>query len=730
MYNIYFFIKLDFYNLSHIDIRNKQMVLFQEDFEKYPTSIIHTKTSNPSWLRLSAVYQEMGIKNNCFHLVLHNPYLENVNPFREDLTKDEIIAIVKECIENPWYFFREIARVPAPGSPDSSPLLANRGNISTIWLYLNHVTVLLIQIRQTGKSVTIQCILKYILGVAGMNLDIHLLTKDSDLRAKTVDAIKNMMTDLPYYLKIKTKKDINNTEKITIKELGNTLYTSVAQASPKSALNLARGLSPSTNWIDEIAYINNIDISLSPLLAASSAARDTAERNNTFYGNIFTTTPGYLSSKSGRFGYRIYQDCCRWDEHFLDAKNREELYTIIKNNSPSGKVQVLCEFNHRQLGKTDEWLREKIAEAMSSGDDADADFLLKWPKGSEASPISKEDLERIENSIIREPIVDIGISGYITRWYIPRHEFDNKISNRKVIMGLDTSDAVGNDSISMVMLDLHTGEIVATGSYNETNIITFADWLANFLVEYPNIILVPERKSSGMSIIDYVVIILLDNNINPFTRIFNWLVNNLDSYPDIRDSLRFFNRNVLKELYTKYKKHFGYATSGEGKASRMGLYGNTFNFGIKYLSDTIRDNTLIKQLSGLIIKNGRIDHKPGEHDDMVIAFLLSLWFLLNARNLHIYNIKPSDVLFKLSRLLNSNNNNQNEETYEVRNHNESLKQITNLIEIVNNTQDSVLRNIYIAKIKHLSKNLISSKVPNFNIESLINGNKLDKYLTK
>ena len=129
------------------------------------------------------------------------------------------------------------------------------------------------------------------------------------------------------------------------------------------------------------------------------AARDSAKAAKAPYGNVFTTTAGFLSNDSGKYAYKLYSESLRWSEKLLDCENEEDLINTIKKNSPGGRVQVLCEFNHRQLGKTDEWLKEKIADALSEGENAEADFLNKWAEGSETSPISKDLLIIINNSI-------------------------------------------------------------------------------------------------------------------------------------------------------------------------------------------------------------------------------------------------------------------------------------------------------------------------------------------
>ena len=90
------------------------MILFLEDWEKkHPYAIVDTSTKNESWLRLAKIYQHMGVKNHAFMLALHNPGLQGIDPFDPSLTQEQILSIIVECKDNPWYFFREILKLSA-----------------------------------------------------------------------------------------------------------------------------------------------------------------------------------------------------------------------------------------------------------------------------------------------------------------------------------------------------------------------------------------------------------------------------------------------------------------------------------------------------------------------------------------------------------------------------------------------------------------------------------------
>ena len=703
------------------------MILFSNDWQNYPHAIPHLSTKNSSWLRISGVLKVMGVRNHMFLLALHNPMLENVDPYDPNLTNEQIVAIVMEAKENPWYFFREILRLPITGSPENVRFRATRANISLMYLFYNHVTTLLIQPRQTGKSSAADAINIHTLCVSGLNTTIGLLTKDDALRVTNIKRIKDIIDGLPFYFKLKSKSDTYSGVKLTINRLGNVYQTAVAQSSIGAAAKLGRGMSMAITQIDELAFITNLQTTLSSMLASGGAARDAAKANGQPYGTMFTTTAGYLSSESGRYAYKIYNECLPWSETLYDAPNEEELHAAIRKNSVSGRLYVLCEFNHRQLGYTDQWLREKMEEAYSKGENAEAEFLNIWPAGNEASPISKEHLNLINSSLISDPISIVYTYGYIIRWYVPQTELDNKLATRKLVAGLDTSDAVGNDDIALCIRDVRTGEVVGCGLYNETNLIQFANWITDFLVEYPNITLVPERKSSGVVIIDNLLLILPYKGINPFRRIFNWVVNDMDTNKQYNEDLRYYNSKKSEEIINKYRKLFGYATSSSGRSSRDNLYGLTFNATIRYTSRLMRDKMLIRQLNGLIRKNDRIDHKEGETDDLVVSTLLAHWLLIQGKNLSYYNIPTNLVLQSITDSIIEEQGGPEAVKHKAKQQ-QIIKRLESMFDELKSITNSVQKELMVNKIRYVARDLDESSRATFNIETLIeNINKVNTY---
>lgn len=102
-------------------------------------------TTNTSFLQVAKDLKRLGIKNCYFMLEIYDISLINVDPYAVDpatgkttLTKDQIARVINECVRNPWYYLREISRIPEQGG-GGIPYKANRGNIAQAWCFLKHL---------------------------------------------------------------------------------------------------------------------------------------------------------------------------------------------------------------------------------------------------------------------------------------------------------------------------------------------------------------------------------------------------------------------------------------------------------------------------------------------------------------------------------------------------------------------------------------------------------------
>lgn len=635
-------------------------ILFAEDWDKYPNATVHYETKNESFLRFASLLKSMNVKNHAWPLALVNPALRHVDPHDEaNLTEEQKTMIAAEAKINPFYFLREIARCPVQGG-NPVPLSANRGNMSFIWLMLNHITVLLILIRQSGKSLIAALLEVYLSQVLCINTEINQLTQNETLRGKTMRTIKECMDALPSYMDLRHKRlDSNNTEMITVNALGNSIKMHLSSSNPKQANKVGRGLTSPFLLTDEFATVENVEIALDAAMPTMIAARTAAKKAGTPYAIGFMTTAGKKDDREGAYAYKFLQECLPWSEMLYDCLDEADLIKVISNNNRartddlgeirgSGKVQVACVFNHRQMGLSDEWLMDVKQSLSLSEDAANRDLFNVWTDGSAASPIPV-DLAKIVRSSEREPLyTEITPDRYILRWYIPKEQIESFMARGQFVMSLDISDGIGQDDISLVIRDTEDGAEIAAGTYNMLNLQKFFAWICALIVKYKTMLTIVEMRSQARSLVDYLIEHLPSYGEDPFKRLFNWIVQNPGEHRDRFDVIKQPHYARPPGIYEQYKRYFGFSTSSSGETSRDELYSTTLIDALTKTGHVTRDSVLIKQILALEYRNGRIDHPAGGHDDLVIGHLIAHWYITKGKNIDFYGHNSRR---NLSRLL-------------------------------------------------------------------------------
>lgn len=625
------------------------MILFESDWDRAPTAIADLKTTNKSFLKLAHIYRtELGIKNWKFMLALLQPELQGVDPFDPNLDRITKAKIAYECKLNPWYYFREVALVPSNSGPVPSRFRANRGNIALYWSFFNHVDFGLLQPRQTGKSVSTDVLMIGIMYIWGFKTSINLITKDAKLRQSNLHRLKEMRDLLPDYIDMMDKADADNSEMLTCVRLENRYNTAVARNDKSAADKLGRGLTIPIMHFDEVAYLNWIEATLPVALSSGNMARLEAKENGQFYGSIFTTTAGNVTTRDGRYAHDFMTGGAIWSETYMDLTSKRSVAAVVAKGCAGKKHLIYGAFNHRQLGYDDMWMYNTLRDNNAHGEIADRDFFNIWTVGGEGSPLT-EDQKRILKEAMRDPLANIfDHNGYVVRWYIPEHEIDQRMATCKVMLGTDPSELLGedNDATGFVGIDIETHEILFTGRFNETSIPVLAGFIADMLIKYDNITWIPERKSTGISLIDMVILVLHKAGIDPFRRIFNRVVDEqnvlVSEFAEIYTPMS--SRST--SFYDRFKRYFGYNTSGSGRYSRDALFKEALPSSLQYGGRRMNDKGLITEMLAMVIKNGRIDHSRGNHDDMVVSMLLAHWACIKGEHLDYYGINQKTIFSK------------------------------------------------------------------------------------
>lgn len=593
--------------------------------------IIDTSTKNYSFLRMVGVLERMGIKNRYFFLHLTQPDLKGYDPHNlTDPSQELRMRIAYEIKVNPWYYLREVVRVPAAGG-DPIRYILNRANLAMCWVFFTSTHLFLVMPRQMGKTTGTACLYSWLIYFAYKNTTLGLFAKDSDLVHENVAQIKTIRRGLPQWLLNLTPQDTDNKEGLSYDKMNNVYKTFIAKPEIVAAKRQGRGERLATEHYDEFAFYKNNHLSYPAATSASDKAQIQVQEIGLPACNIITTTAGRLSEPSGAYAYGIKQNCVRFTEKFYDAEDKEAFKKIVDANSCNHMVYL--EYSYKQLGYDDAWLKSKIADKTQ--EQVEMDYLNIWQQGTGSSIVPAELLLKITEGE-SEPVEFSNSGALIVRWYVAKDVLlSDKNKNKNYIIGLDTSDNVGRDFTTMVIADPTDLTIVATCKCNVANFIHVVNCVADMLDMLPKSILIPERNKNGAVLIDILIELLMKKGENPFYRIYNTYIQDYcEKTPDLTS---------IDLSDGTHRKHFGFNTSSSSD-SRDALYGRVLINMLNHMASRVFDKDLASEIKSLTVRNGRVDHPIGSHDDMCIAMLLCGYFAFFGKNHHMYGIPTGDIL--------------------------------------------------------------------------------------
>jgi hypothetical protein len=225
-------------------------------------------TKNKSFLKVARDLKILGIKNYYWMLEIKDPAVLKIDPYASDdeghttLSEDQISRVILECRKNPWYFLREIIRIPDEGGT-SKPYRANRGNLAQAWCITKWLDSWLCLPRQQGKTVSALCFQVWLYLFGTTNSKFIQINKDGDNAKSNLRVMVNIINGLPEYLRFKAfvddegknHKAKENATMLANPITNNTVVTKSKATSYDMALSMARGLSAPILHFDSVNII-------------------------------------------------------------------------------------------------------------------------------------------------------------------------------------------------------------------------------------------------------------------------------------------------------------------------------------------------------------------------------------------------------------------------------------------------------------------------------------------
>ena len=482
----------------------------------------------------------------------------------------------------------------------------------------------------------------------------------------------------------------------------------------KGAYKVGRGFTTANVRIDEFAYISWLKATLTTILSTTNAAFVSARENKAHHGIILATTAGKKDDRDGKFAYQILSDSFPFTDHIYDSKDHDDLKKMILAGSSNG-FAINCTFSHRMLGVSDEQHYENIKKAMISGEEADRDYFNVWTSGGRGSPLTPEQLDTIRANQREDFVAEIDPKmRYMTKWYVSLKTRDRLMEEGNIVVGIDTSSAQGKDEIAMQYIDLTTLEVLGTAYIKHTNITEYSMWVFDQMMRWPKLVAIIERQSTGIAVIDHLLLSFKMHGVNAFKRLYNSIVHDMERYKDEMEEVRRATKHSYGELYTRYKAAFGFKTTGTGENARHILYGQVLQEAVRHAMDRINDVKTIDQILALEVINNRVDHPKGGNDDGVVAWLMPMWLAKFGQNLWYYGIDTNSLM--TSTLIKKSVNEMSKFDLKQRQLREEIRQLTE--QLVNSKDHFVIMRLE-NDIKNIANQIVPEEGETFSVTDFI-----------
>ena len=423
--------------------------------------------------------------------------------------------------------------------------------------------------------------------------------------------------------KLKIVKAVKNATSMKHPITKNRIIIKSKATSYESALSLARGLTAPFLHFDEPEFTNHIKTIVENSVSTYDTAARNAKKNGALYGRCFSCTPGDLDTSMGQESQELLSHTVKWTEKMYDMNydpvddSKNEVLQYVKSNGENGIVYI--EYSYKQIGLTDEWLRE-MYNKISNPLVVKREILLQRLRGSSQSPFDQEDIEYMVNSIhpVQEELL-----------ILEHFRFDiYKTLNRRTpyLIGVDCSTGTNGDNNAITILDPYEVEPVAEFKCPYIGETLFEKLLQELIRKYlPMGVLCIERNSVGDGIVDHLMNSPIVQNL--YT----------DKGADLVEINMNDNQTVESMLKKRgsIKKYTGVYTGTKSREDMMAiLMRHVAEFKDKFITKNITED-----ISRLVRTNsGKIEAGPGFHDDSIMSYLMCLYVYYHGNNLYKYGI--------------------------------------------------------------------------------------------
>lgn len=594
-------------------------------------------TKNTSFLELYKDLYSLGIKNNKFFLAIYDRSLMGINPFSEALPLSVILRIIIECMRNPWYWLREICRVPQDGSPiepgGGSCFLIDRSSAASWYCFINYIDHYLCKPRQTGKTHCALSEIDYAYIFGSKSATILFANKDAENNKMNLYRLKCHRDMLPRYMQMKTTVDMVGNlikEKNSVTAIRNPVNNNSIKLLPRanskdSAMTCGRGATSSLMYFDEWDFIPFNTTIMDSAAFAYSRARENSLAAGSMACRLFTSTPGDLDSRDGAAATEWLDHTLKWDDTFYDIPI-EKLRNMVSDVQSKRNGIMWIEHSWKQLKKTQKWFEDQCRLVSWNLETIAREIELRRLHGSSMSPFKREDIMYIQRNK-RKPIGEIDLSKNLC----PFKFYKKMKKSVPYFICIDPSEGLALDNNAVEIESPYTLEVVCEMRNPYISQRDLSKMIVQFMDLFcPNALLIIENNK-GRELINCL------RETKYATRV--WY--DSGKMLEISEKLDKYGVQAREALE---RRAYGVSTNTASRSIMMGILERMMDEEKrKFVSEYVVDD-----ISALIrTSSGKIEAAPGQHDDNIMAYLFGPYIKFNSNNLvdfgiDVHNIDPDE----------------------------------------------------------------------------------------
>lgn len=607
-------------------------------------------TTNESFLQTAAELKTLGIKNWYFMLEVKYPQLgvQDIDPYDPKISKEDQGKIHIESKANLWFWLREVARIPAQGAPQPFRVGLTRASCAATWCYLHNIDFMLCQPRQTWKTTIVLLLITYAFIYELKNVTIPFMhLKEADT-LRNAEMLREYITTLPPYMNPwYGKKQLPGLKSLKYEEHGTSIKILSSAESEVKAKDKMRGMTLFVGMIDEWEYLNYISNVIAGAAPAMKSGRDIAEKTGGRSCMMLLSTPGDLETQTGKESQHMIDQTPPFSEQFYDFTEEEikAHFEGVGQKNENGEFEQITmlyiEFNYKQLRKDEKWRQAQYKAALQTNKLAEyrRGVLLERFRGGDAVLFDQRDIDYIKENV-KPWSYDIFIRKKF-HLYCYKHDirtpditsntpyFDINIP---YLIGIDVAAGGDGDNTAICVVHPYTLEVVAELQSPYIGLIDLMRIITDIAKIIPKGVFCVETNSVGKAIVDFVQETGLEHRFY------------YDPKMDMaKNAIEV--KNPLDEAKAKAKKkqYIGtYVTPSVRK--------NMIDLLKRHVKD-YKHLLVTKQLATDILnlvkgKNGKVQAADGEHDDMVMAYLHTLYVLYYGNDISRFGIDKTRCGFE------------------------------------------------------------------------------------